>query len=248
MTSHLFMQQKRRLKHFGLNFWPCGGLELSLDSHWTVRESDLVKKCRISTSNELKKYSKHWKCVCMSFGTINLQSSANVATRNQPRFFSSAEKNRFWTSTCKITQVQINAVSFSTIFASSIIHSNTAIQLNLAQSRQEVTHRNNNMTSRYFLNKTLSIKSQIQIQALVPILWLETLPVVVFITQTYNCGRQWLCDYRWNSSGRQLSDSTAPWRTQNAADGGCWTVERNWIGAVTQRSRIWWNIWVRLFI
>ena len=88
-----------------------------------------------------------------------------------------------------------------------------AIQLNLAPSRQEVRHRNINVTSGNFSKKTLRVDTSTQIskkrqtQALLPILQSGTLPDIVSITHTYNCSREWLCDYDWNSSAsrRQLS-------------------------------------------
>ena len=99
------------------------------------------------------------------------------------------------------------------------------ILLNLAPSRQEVTHRNNNITT------SKQISKERQTQALLRIFWLGSFRIVVFITQTYNCCRQWLCDYCGNSSVSrwQLSE---PWRTQNTILGDCQTR------AVTQYTRI----------
>ena len=88
-----------------------------------------------------------------------------------------------------------------------------AIQLNLAPSRQQVKHRNNNITSGYFQNKTLCVdtsthiskKRQTQALLLIP---RSGTPVVVFRTHTYNCGCEWLCDYRGNSSASWCQLST----------------------------------------
>ena len=56
---------------------------------------------------------------------------------------------------------------------------------------------------------TAAYKSQKkrQTQALLIILRSGTLRGV-FITQTYNCGREWSCDYRWNSLASQPQLST----------------------------------------
>ena len=52
---------------------------------------------------------------------------------------------------------------------------------------------------------------------------------------------EWLRDYY----ATPAVNSTAPWRIQNATGGGCRTVEQNQIEALTQRTRIWWNLGVR---
>ena len=66
--------------------------------------------------------------------------------------------------------------------------------------------------------------------------------VFVFITHTYNCCREWLCDYHGNSlvSWLQLSGSAVLRLSQNAG-GGCRKTEQNWTGAVTQPTYIQWN-------
>ena len=56
----------------------------------------------------------------------------------------------------------------------------STMQLNLAPSRQEVKYRNKNIKSSYFSKQT---------QALLLILRSGILPVV-FMTHTYNCGRE----------------------------------------------------------
>ena len=71
-----------------------------------------------------------------------------------------------------------------------------ASQLNLAPSRQEVKDRNNHITSSYFQNKTLRVDTSTQISkkqtntSSSNVLRWGTLPVVVFKTHTYNCGRE----------------------------------------------------------
>ena len=78
-------------------------------------------------------------------------------------------------------------------------------QLNLASSRQEVKHRNNNMTSGYFSKwKTLRVDTSTktskkrQTQALLLILRSGTNPAVVLMTHACNCGHK-------SASQRQLS-------------------------------------------
>ena len=105
-----------------------------------------------------------------------------------------------------------------------MLEQDAAIQLNLALSRQEVTHRNNNPVT--FQNKTHKSKKR-QTQALLLILRLETLHVVVFITHTYNCGHEWLCDLSWKLLGltTYAVGRSAPWLTQNSTGGGCQTAD-----------------------
>ena len=99
-----------------------------------------------------------------------------------------------------------------------------------------------------FQNKTVRVDTRIQIskkrqtQALLLTLRPGTLPVVVFMTNTYNCGHEWSCDYRGNSSALRCQLSTV--MTQNATGGDCQTAEQNWIGAVTQRTLIQWKLGV----
>ena len=84
-----------------------------------------------------------------------------------------------------------------------------------------------------------------QTQALLLILRLGTLPAVVVISQTFNCGHEWLCDYcgnsstsrtsclpycvvadsKWNLWGLSLPDVGAkPYRSHNAADSIQWIL------------------------
>ena len=73
--------------------------------------------------------------------------------------------------------------------------------------------------------------------------------LLFLITPTYNCGHQWLCDYRRNSSPswRQLS-TVLLWLTQTATSVDCRTADggakpdRSCIGAATQRTPIQWKL------
>ena len=75
-----------------------------------------------------------------------------------------------------------------------------------------------------------------QIRALLLILRSGSLCVVVFITHTYNCSHEWLCDYRGKSS--VLSCPTILHRgrpkTQPMGVARLWIVEQNQTGAITQ--------------
>ena len=83
------------------------------------------------------------------------------------------------------------------------------IQLNLARSRQEVKCQNNKQCPVTFQNTTSTqISKKRHTQALLLILRSGTLCVVVLITQTYNCGHEWLCDYHGNSSALRHQLST----------------------------------------
>ena len=89
-----------------------------------------------------------------------------------------------------------------------------AIQPNLAQSTQEVTHRNNNITSGYFSKynppcwrqHTNLKKETITSSSSNPSVRITSC-CCFYNTYTYNCSREWLCDYCGNSSvsWRQLS-------------------------------------------
>ena len=80
----------------------------------------------------------------------------------------------------------------------------TAIQLNLAQSRQEVKCQNNKQHLVTFQNKTFCVDTSTQIsqktQTQALLILQEHFVLLFLITQTYNCGHEWLCDYRGNSS------------------------------------------------
>ena len=73
----------------------------------------------------------------------------------------------------------------------------------------------------------------------------ERFVLLFLITQTYKCGREWLCDYRGNSSVSWAS--RLPYCT--VADSNCnplGLVEQKWIGAATQRTRIQWKLGVTM--
>ena len=124
-----------------------------------------------------------------------------------------------------------------------------AIQLNLAASRQEVKRRNNKQHLVTFQNKTLrvdtstQISKKRQIQALLLILQSGTLPVVVFINTDLWLRSRVIMWLSWELLGLAMPAvyRTAPWQTETATGGYCWTVEQNRIGAVTQRRRIQWK-------
>ena len=77
---------------------------------------------------------------------------------------------------------------------------NAAIKLNLARSRQEVKRQNNKQHPVTFQNKTLCVDISIQIskkrqtQGLHWPFGREHFMLLFLITQTYNCGFEWLCD------------------------------------------------------
>ena len=81
-----------------------------------------------------------------------------------------------------------------------------AIQLNLAPKQTGSQALKQQQYHIWLLFKIKHSKKR-QTQALLLICWSGTLPVVVFITHTYNCGCEWSCDYCGNSSAsrRQLS-------------------------------------------
>ena len=82
-----------------------------------------------------------------------------------------------------------------------------AIQLNLARSRQEVKHRNSKQHLVTFQNKTLWLTPAQKCQRRDKHKLFCWSFGQEHFTQTCNCGREWLCVYRGNSSAswRQLS-------------------------------------------
>ena len=84
-----------------------------------------------------------------------------------------------------------------------------------------------------------------QTQALLLIFRSGTLPAVIFITQTYNCGREWLSRELLGLATPAVYRSV-PWRTENVLGGGCRMAEQNCIRAITQWTCIQWKFRVKV--
>ena len=81
-----------------------------------------------------------------------------------------------------------------------MLEHNAAIQLYLAWSRQEVKRRNNTQHPVTFQTPAHESQKREKHKLFCWSFGQEHFALLFLITWTYNCGREWLCDYRGNSS------------------------------------------------